>query len=84
MGILVATGYVPPGDKYAGLPTISILVSSDLVCHTSPSSSHMPLVLTLQQIHACVGTYQPPSMLSALSWVTGMIAIAKPSRMLAV
>ncbi|KAK9832968.1 hypothetical protein WJX74_003142 [Apatococcus lobatus] len=26
----VPHGYVPPGDKYAGLPTMSILVSSDL------------------------------------------------------
>lgn len=37
MGILLATGYVPPGDKYAGLPTISILVSSDLVSYSNPS-----------------------------------------------
>ncbi|KAK9868405.1 hypothetical protein WJX84_002515 [Apatococcus fuscideae] len=26
----VPHGYVPPGDKYAGLPTISILIASDL------------------------------------------------------
>ena len=42
---MLRTGYVPPGDKYAGLPTISILVSSDLVSHRSQSKHIRSLFL---------------------------------------
>ncbi len=48
-----AAGYIPPGDKYAGLPTISLLIASDLV------SSNPELLLEKDALQALLMPERP-------------------------